>query len=140
MILTALAILLPVSLTAAQAVESSIAPVVKPMLDVVTLEVDGTRTIAYVSFNKVRECSFLAIKWYNKEDERIGLEFRDESEFSGGLSRPAGDHISGPWIVHTDDIESTYAEVLHECHPLWITKTRLFEGKNYKNEKNGSRN
>lgn len=134
-ILTAVAILLPISLTTAQALETRLAPVVDPMLDIITLRVDSGKTVAYVEFTKVRDCTFVAIHWYNDIGQRIGLEFKDDSEFTGGLSRPEGDHVSGPWVIHTNDIDKTYAEVLHECHPAWTTKTRLFQGKDY--NKNG---
>ena len=57
---------------------------------------DGT--LIYVSFDKVRQCQFIGISWYDEFNIRKGVEFEPDAKFSP-ISRPNGEQLTGPWLV-----------------------------------------
>lgn len=79
----------------------------------------------YVRFDKLRQCEFLGIAWY-QDNVRVGVAFEPGAE-NFPATRPEGDQFAGPWmLVGADRIEGTRAVVYHRCHPLWVTVSQFY--------------
>ena len=79
-------------------------------------------------FDKNRACVFLDIEWYITDseygDSKIQVSFEE-----GEMIRIPGKQVYGPWKVNIplSRIEKdSYASVLHRCHSLWTTITRVY--------------
>lgn len=79
----------------------------------------------YVTFEKVRDCEFISLIWYNGPD-RLVLDFEPSAE-SAPISRTPGGQATGPWLLSgIETLEGTTATVVHQCHPLWYTRSVFF--------------
>jgi hypothetical protein len=80
-----------------------------------------------VRFRKLRRCRFLGLAWYVGE-RRVPVNFEPDAELSPS-TRPVGGQIAGPWrLPGVRYLAGTRAWALHQCHPLWITFTKFYEG------------
>jgi len=93
---------------------------------IVEVEVLSPDVAFTVAFEKVRQCEFVGLHWYDNTDRRLFLDFSPESAFSP-KSRPVGKQLAGPWVLHdVHALEETRAVVQHRCHPLWSTYTEFY--------------
>lgn len=92
--------------------------------EIVSSETTNDGVFMYVNFDKVRDCDFIGINWYEGPD-RLLLRFL-EDEGQAPLSRPVGLQVAGPWLLGASTLEGTRATVLHKCHVLWSTETRMY--------------
>lgn len=94
--------------------------------EIVQVEYNDRGAIVYLRFNKVRQCGFVGLQWYNNLDRRLGIEFEPESA-DLPPSRPTGQQYTGPWLIRgLYDINGSRAVVTHNCHPLWETISVLY--------------
>lgn len=85
-------------------------------------------TIFSGTFDKNRACIFLDIEWYISDqqdgDSKIRVSFEE-----GEVIRIPGKQVYGPWKVNIplSRIETeSYASVVHRCHSLWTTITKVY--------------
>lgn len=94
-----------------------------------TIELRDKRIALNISmdFNKVRQCDFVALHWYDSFGTRVPVVFAQDN---GGdsVTRPVGDDQSaGPvTLIGIADLEGTYAVLESRCHPLWKTFTPFY--------------
>lgn len=79
---------------------------------------------AYVAFEKLRSCEFIGLTFAQYGD-RIHVDFPEKDE-NLPISRPEGEWVAGPWVLHTDTIDDLTITVEHRCHFLWNTFTTLY--------------
>jgi hypothetical protein len=110
--------------------EGRLFPVVAK-LEIISIEkVDGDQSSVFVKFNKLRDCKYLGISWYNKSGEtlrRVAVNLNPEQ--GSDSTRPVGQHISGPWTVDIPPEhirKRSYVVLTHQCHPLYITTTIIY--------------
>lgn len=81
----------------------------------------------YVSFEKLRQCDFIGIAWYQGH-QRLTLVLEPDRELAPA-TRPTGGQFTGPWLLRgVDKLEGTQSVVLHRCHPFWTTITEMWPG------------
>ena len=103
--------------------ERALFPVVGP-LTFETVEEQGGHLASYVAFEKYRSCQFVALSFVQFGD-RIRVDFPDGDE-NLPVSRPEGEYVTGPWVLHTDTLDGLEITVEHRCHFLWNTFTKLY--------------
>jgi len=81
-----------------------------------------------VRFDKVRQCDFVGISWYDTFGDRLPVMFEINGESFSPETRPVLDNQNvGPWkLIGIDNLDGSIAITSHRCHPLWITFTRFF--------------
>lgn len=103
-------------------------PVVN-QLEILTIVPDGEKSLVYVRFEKVRECEYVGIGWYEDKDgqlRRVSLNLRPDGSDS---NRPTGRQVAGPWEVGipADKLrEHSYVTLTHRCNPLYLTRTDIY--------------
>lgn len=78
--------------------EGRLFPVVE-QLEILTIVPDGEKSLIYVRFEKIRECEYVGIGWYEEVDgqlRRVKLDLRPDGSDS---NRPVGRQVAGPWSV-----------------------------------------
>lgn len=116
---------LPVWWTAFYEYEGTILPVVEDV-KVEPVRYGNNSIEVLVSFNKVRQCEFIGISWYDQSGKRLVVVF-DSRERDLPRTRPKGYQNSGVWkIIGTNKLDGTHAVVSHKCHPLWTTFTKFY--------------
>lgn len=92
-----------------------------------TLHRDGISF--YVNFDKIRQCEFIGLSWYDNNGTRLKLDFESSAK-NTEETRPTGEWNVGPWFLHdVSSLEDTRAYTFHKCHPLWITISEFFINK-----------
>ena len=93
---------------------------------------DG-RSIVYAAFNKLRQCEYIGIAWYQRQSdgslERVPLELLRRPGDISSPNRPLGRAQSGPWIVSipvNQLRQSSVVELTHRCHPFWTSVTQFY--------------
>jgi len=90
----------------------------------------GARAI--FEFNKYRNCDPQGFAFYNGE---LGQAFHHvmvnvENTSPGSRLRPLGPQLTSVYNlrnVTVDDLKSSvFAEIYSRCHPLWITRTKIY--------------
>lgn len=115
------------------ALETRYWPVVKK-LEILSVErATEDRSIVYGQFNKVRQCSYIGIAWFQRNVngvlERVPVETRRRPGDNSSPDRPIGVQAAGPWIVDIpiNDLRGTsVVELTHRCHPFWTTVTHFY--------------
>jgi hypothetical protein len=80
----------------------------------------------FLTFDKVRQCEFINLSWFDETGRRVRVEFEPEAP-SGPVTRPTGSQVVGPWrIFGIDSLEGTHAVVEHQCHPIYRTYTTFY--------------
>jgi len=104
--------------------EGYLAPVVRNVV-VKSVESNEQSVQFTVEFEKVRSCEFIGVNWY-RGPQRLALAF-GETSVMAPLTRSLGRQITGRWtILDIAGLFGTRAEVMHRCHPLWITTTHFY--------------
>ena len=81
---------------------------------------------------KVRGCKFIAAQVTDNNKMQLPLKFLDNVK-DDQESRPTGTQPWGIWrVILRPDTSIIKIHSLHECHPLWTTKTLLGEINVYK--------
>ena len=79
------------------------------------------------TFDRPRaECNFAGLSWYLGTRERSSIAIVTFEE--GAAVRPGGGTTFGPWLIQLtpEQVEqNSYAVALHQCHPLWMTRTEI---------------
>lgn len=91
--------------------------------DKITLSVTGV---------KIRSCRFIEVMVLVKKDGQWvqgTVDFQNSfipppSPPRGPLTRPIGEQHFGIWVIRPEGSEILF-EVVHNCHPLWLTSTPL---------------
>ena len=87
----------------------------------------------YVAFRKRRDGEYVGMAWF-RDDGEAGLErvalvqMRRPGDVTPP-NRPLGLQRAGPWHVAIPAGEvraRSVVEVLHRCHPFWMTRTRFY--------------
>lgn len=108
--------------------EETTKPVVEnfEIVDVQPLN-DRDAVAIFVKFDKVRECEFVNLKMFDELGNRVGFVFADEnSSYYGGISRPTGEHFTGPWIVFRPSMDGIQIKAFHSCHIGWLSETEMY--------------
>lgn len=121
--LAILSIASPVAVPVISRLEGDVLPVATNF-EVVSSASQNSQTFIYVTFNKARHCEFLGVNWY-LDTTRLNVVFL-EDKGKAPLSRPVGGQTTGPWRIDIPTLDGTTAEVLHRCHNLWLTTTKLY--------------
>jgi len=81
-----------------------------------------------VTFDKVRQCEFIGMSWYDTFGDRLQILFEINGEENLPVTRPVReDQDAGPWrLLGIDNLDGSVAITSHRCHPLWITYTRFY--------------
>jgi hypothetical protein len=103
--------------------ESIVFPIVSKMQFVQSKPVEEGLEV-YVQFEKYRSCEFIGITFKQGYD-RIRVDFPAEDE-NQPKSRPKGEWVTGPWVLHTGSLEGIEVVVEHRCHLLWPVFTQLY--------------
>lgn len=104
-----------------------------------TLQVDKVepasegRSIIYGSFDKIRQCDYGGIAWFerkaNGDLERVSVELLRRPGDTSSPNRPLGQQTAGPWVIGIPAdrvIGASVVELTHRCHPFWTTVTHFF--------------
>lgn len=81
-----------------------------------------------VSFDKIRQCEFIGVSWYDTFGDRLQILFEINGEENLPYTRPVmGDQDAGPWrLLGIDNLDGSVAVTSHHCHPFWTTFTRFY--------------
>ena len=109
-------------------IEGRMFPVVTnvAITDYISADDAAHASVIYGEFDKVRACAFRRMNWYlgnRNTGPLIGVAFDEDEQV-----REIGSHnIFGPWLVfiRAEQFPETTAEVVHRCHPFWITRTQF---------------
>lgn len=101
-------------------------PVIDPFV-IANKEVSGDTVTISGWLHKRRECEFLEAAGRVERDTGLPLsipfEFVDAEK---PYTRPMGAQERGPWIMVVPvDAKRVQVLALHNCHPLWKTRTEL---------------
>lgn len=118
-----LLILIPIVFPHMSTLEGKYLPVTSKLDIIKIVDLDNGEKKVWVQFTKHRQCELIGINWY-KGSERVSFRYGIDDD--SDQSRPKGFQTAGPWLVKTDNILDTRVEVKHQCHPLWVTITRIF--------------
>jgi len=118
-----LLILLPLYGPYMPSLEGKLLPVTSK-LHIEKVERQGDQSVIYVSFNKLRDCRFIGLTWY-QGDRRLSIRFLDKGGDSDP-SRQVGPQLAGPWVISTTSLAGSKVIVSHQCHPFWETRTIIF--------------
>ena len=113
--------------------EGTLFPVVTE-LEPMIVERDSDDTIRLMGeFSKMRDCRLVAVDFY--VGKRGGRVYRASFEFDDGQlsarALPRGQHIRGPWLIGMTKHNfwnNSFADVIHDCHVLWHTRSRFWTG------------
>lgn len=123
--ITLLIALIPSLFGVMRTIETNFFPVVNNVsfevtdrkVDLITLKLE---------FDKVRNCDYLRIQTF--VGQRSGRAAGIPNEFNTDIgSRPTGEGVEiGNWqLVTNEPMANVYADVLHRCHPLYVTRTKF---------------
>jgi hypothetical protein len=109
-------------------IEGNIWPVVRGT-QITEVDDDGVTSVFFGVSEKVRDCSFERIEWFIGDPlggmrSPVQVIFLDRDKL-----RPAAPFEFGPWGVRLSEEtlrEGSFAEVYHDCHPLFPTVTRFY--------------
>ena len=101
-------------------------PVVDPFV-IVEKEFRGDVVVISGWLHKRRECEFMEASGRVERDEGLPLVVPVEFEaLRTPYTRPTGSQEWGPWrMVVPIGTESVEVNSLHNCHPLWKTRSKL---------------
>jgi hypothetical protein len=118
--------LTPAIFTVGPFLESKYFPVTRE-IEILNEEPLTGGTSFYVRFQKVRQCEFAGLAWYDG-NLRLPVDFEPNAD-QAPRTRPPGNQYAGPWFISgLDSTSGSRAFVYHRCHPLWTTITRFFAG------------
>lgn len=110
--------------------EGAIYPVIRlwsPQNTLILHDADGPNMHITGFMHKVRSCKFVGVQAEAEDRQQLPIVFMD-SNGDDTRQRPVGSQAWGPWKVklkpYTQAVEFY---VVHDCHPLWSTKTYLGE-------------
>lgn len=112
--------------------ETRFFPVVHKLL-IDSIEPLGNQSIVRGTFNKVRQCDYIGIAWFERNQlgglDRVQVQTRRDINDVSSPNRPVGWQSAGPWIIAipADELKSnSVAELSHRCHPFWTTVTHFY--------------
>lgn len=115
------------------AIEQRFFPVVSKLHVLDARELIDGRTEIHAAFKKIRDCEYLGITWFvgdrKKEFERVPIILLRPDNDTSSPNRPVGYQKAGPWIIGAsaaDFRERSFSQLLHRCHPFWITATDFY--------------
>lgn len=118
------AVSLPVFLPKFSQIEGRILPVTT-QLQIVSQAVIEDGVTIYVSFEKLRQCDFLGLVWY-EGSRRLTVDFAPDAAQTHP-TRPVGLQVAGPWLIKgVSDLEGTEAFTFHRCNDWWTTVTSVY--------------
>lgn len=110
--------------------EGALYPVVRlwsPQNTIVLHDSDGSYMHLTGFVHKVRSCKFVGVHVQSEDGEELPITLLD-ADGAGTLGRPTGSQAWGPWKVRLKPFtQSVELYAIHDCHPLWATKTYLGE-------------
>ena len=113
-------------------IEASYFPVVNSLTNV-ELKQDGNDVILTATMNKLRNCEYIGASWYKQDGNGVKDQLRYVSLVDAGDSpptRPVGKQLVGPLSIRGITVQqmglNVYAEIVHRCHPMWLTTTQLY--------------
>jgi hypothetical protein len=110
------------------ALEGSLYPVVRlwsPQHTILLQDLEGQSLRMAGFMHTVRSCRFLGVHAEAEDGDSLQVVFMDDSV---GLPSKAGSQEWGPWKVNLKPFtQSVGFYAVHDCHPLWSTKTFLGE-------------
>lgn len=108
-----------------------------PVLDKLQIQsvtpISDKESELFVAFRKRRDCEYVGMAWF-RDDGQNGLDrvalvqMRPPGDVTPP-NRPLGLQRAGPWhvAIPADQIRTkSVVEVLHRCHPFWMTRTRFY--------------
>lgn len=123
-----LIVIIPVVWPYLAKLEVKVFPVVKEFT-VQNLSVVEDGMLIWVSLHKVRDCKYLGMEWYYF-NKRVFFTTERREKDKSATSRVTGKHTIGPWFLEgASSMEGVKGYVQHQCHPLWVTRTKLYPPK-----------
>lgn len=118
--------LLPIAFPFAADLDGRLMPVVK-RVEVTEVQHSDEGLLVEVTFDKVRQCEFLGITWYDSFGKRVPVLFEPESR-DAPQSRPVKERQhAGPWMLRgLMSLNGSVAITSHRCNPFWITYSRFY--------------
>lgn len=108
-------------------IEGRVAPVVSDF-QITRMETAGEGfTRFWGTAVRVRDCKWRGMNWYlgdGNSDASATVRIEESTKI-----RRLGKFSFGPWVaaVTPDELrDKTFAVAIHECHPLWSTRTRIY--------------
>jgi hypothetical protein len=124
--------LIPIAFPIFSKYEGQWLPVVTNV-ETVALDYVAEGILVDVEFDKVRQCEFIGISWYDSFRERVPIVFNPEPERPETTDLPRSrpvmeDQRAGPWLLlGIDTLDGSIAIVSHRCHPYWITYSMFYQ-------------
>ena len=119
--------------TVGPAVETRFWPAVSKLTIIAMHENDEGMAVLDAQFNKFRDCEYLGIAWFLRQDdgsfERVPVILQRREGDTSSPNRPTGTQRAGPWIIgmSTADLTSrSFARLSHRCNPFWVTTTDFY--------------
>ena len=96
--------------------ETLFLPVVGP-ITIETSEQVGQSSRVFVSFDKLRACTFIGLRMTDPYGSRVKFKFMDEDTVNDDsyLSRPSGLNVAGPWLIEYLRVNDLQIEAIHKC-------------------------
>lgn len=112
------------------AMEGALYPVIRlwsPQNTIILQDLDG-RSMHLAGFvHKVRSCKLVGVQAEAEDGEQLQVTFMD-SYIDQAKAHPTGSQAWGPWKVKLKPFtQSVEFYSIHDCHPIWTTKTYLGE-------------
>ena len=109
-------------------IEGRLLPVVEDAEITRTKAISSTETMIFGEAKKLRNCKFKDIDFRFKDRPNSPGVFVRWEFIEGTKDRSGGWFDFGPWklwLKAGDILNKTESYVYHECHPLWLTKTKF---------------
>jgi hypothetical protein len=103
-----------------------------PVVDDINIsEIDAMKDglLVSVKFDKVRDCKFLNVTWYDSLGNRVQIVFDplDREGYIPYNRLVKDDQEAGPWLLlGLYSLEGSKSITSHDCHPLYNSKTEFF--------------
>lgn len=103
-------------------------------LDVLSIrETAAGHTEIKAGFRKLRDCEYIGLVWFlgSRPDDfqRVSVILQREAGDTSSPNRPIGYQKAGPWIIGMSPADlrgKSFAQLVHRCHPFWMTTTEFY--------------
>lgn len=125
----------PTLVQIASCLETKFYPVVDNFKMRTSIETMAGHTILAGTYERNRNCEFKNITWYTTDEQskqRVPIPINRRV---GPPSKPIGTYDFGPWelwMTKEKMEEDSYAIVLHDCHPIYLTRSIIYSKGSFK--------
>lgn len=126
---------IPTVIQVASCLETKFNPVVEDFELKTQIETQAGHTILAGTYERKRDCTFKNITWYTRDDltkERVPIPINRKVT---PANKPIGTYSFGPWELWMTKQKmetDSFAVVLHDCHPLYLTRSVIYSKGTFK--------